>query len=48
MQCDMMTLLDVLGKIAWVFKIVRIFHEYEGRIENQSRGSLFGITKLAE
>ena len=32
-QCDMMTLLGVLGKIAWVLKIIRIFHECEGRIE---------------
>ena len=26
----------------------RIYHECEGRIENPSRGSLFGITRLAE
>ena len=33
MQYDMMTSLDVLSKIAWVLKIIRIFHECEGRIE---------------
>ena len=29
-------------------KIIRIYHVCEGRIENQSRGSPFGITRLAE
>ena len=30
------------------YNIIRIFHVYEVRIERSVRGSVFGITKLAE
>ena len=29
-------------------KIIKIYHECEGRIEKKSQGSAFGITRLAE
>ena len=31
-----------------VGEIIKIHHECEGGIENWSRGSLFGITRLAD